>query len=67
MAAKRIVNHVAEVPMLLPKSAQLVLTVTLGMAQAPLEGAIGGVVERADTALYAGKRAGRNRFVMAEG
>lgn len=63
IAAKRIVSRVGEVPMLLPGT-QLVLTVTLGMAQAPLDGPMDEVIERADKALYAGKHAGRNRVMF---
>lgn len=63
MAAKRIVSRVGEDPMLLP-STQLVLTVTMGMAQAPLDGFMDEVIDRADKALYAGKRAGRDRVMF---
>jgi len=68
VAAKRIVNRVRNVPMPLPLSPgeSITLTVTLGLARAQHDEYLGDAIVRADQALYAGKRGGRDRYVMLD-
>lgn len=65
-AAQRIVNRVRNVPMVLSETDSVVLTVTLGVAAAQLDGVMEDALARADRALYAGKESGRNRYVLSE-
>jgi diguanylate cyclase (GGDEF)-like protein len=65
-AAQRIVHAVHDTPMPLEAGGQLALSVTMGLARAGSEEPMASAFERADQALYAGKSAGRNRYVIAE-
>jgi diguanylate cyclase (GGDEF)-like protein len=65
VAAQRIVNRVRNVPVLLPGGEPLKMTITIGLAQVNDDEAMGHAVERTDKALYAGKTAGRDRYIFA--
>jgi diguanylate cyclase (GGDEF)-like protein len=65
VAAQRFINAVRCVPVPIPQGEPLALTVTLGLACVGYDEAMASAVERADRALYEGKRAGRDRFVIA--
>lgn len=65
--ARRIVGTVRATPMQVPDAEPLVLTVTLGVAEVGVEEELASAIKRADDALYAGKRAGRDRYVLSEG
>ncbi|MBU2641505.1 MAG: diguanylate cyclase [Gammaproteobacteria bacterium] len=65
IAAKRIVEQVRNTPLPLDSSAEPIrMTITLGLTQAQNGEFIDEVIDRADQALYAGKRGGRDRYVM---
>ena len=65
IAAKRIVEQVRNTPLPLDSSAEPIrLTITLGLTQAQNGEFVDEVIDRADQALYAGKRSGRDRYVM---
>lgn len=64
-SARRIVTTIRAAPMPLPSGETLALTVTLGVAQAGEEEDLSTVIQRADTALYEGKKAGRDQCVIA--
>jgi diguanylate cyclase len=66
-AAKRIVEQVRNSPMTMGQAAEPVtMTVTLGMARVELDESLDDAVARADLALYAGKRDGRDRYVIQD-
>ena len=65
-AAQRFINAVRGAPVPIPQAEPLALTVTLGLACVGEDELMASAVERADRALYEGKRAGRDRYVMAE-
>jgi diguanylate cyclase (GGDEF)-like protein len=64
-AAQRIVSAVQEAPMPLESGESLAMSVTMGLARVTAEESLASALERADQALYAGKSAGRNRYVIA--
>lgn len=66
IAAQRSIEIVRRTPMPLPDGNQLRLTITIGLACVRNEDTLRNAVERADAALYEGKRAGRDRYVLAE-
>jgi diguanylate cyclase len=66
-AARRFINAVRSAPVPIPQGEPLALTVTLGLACVGDDELMASAVERADRALYAGKRAGRDRYVMDGG
>lgn len=66
VAAERIVQTVRNAPVPIPQKDPLALTVTLGLARAGDDEDMAAAVERADKALYAGKHAGRDRYVIAD-
>ena len=66
IAAQRSLEIVRKTPMSLPDRDQLRLTITIGLARVRSEDTLRSAIERADRALYEGKRAGRDRFVLAE-
>ena len=65
-SARRIVNTIRTTPMPLTGGEPLSLTVTLGLAQVGEQEEMASAIKRADAALYAGKNAGRDRYVIAE-
>lgn len=65
-SAQRIITAVRMAPMPIGDSEPLALTVTLGVAQVGEEEEISNAIKRADFALYEGKKAGRNRYVIAD-
>jgi diguanylate cyclase (GGDEF)-like protein len=64
-AAQRIVKAVQDAPMALESGGLLAMTVTMGLARVAAEESLASALARADQALYAGKSAGRNRYVIA--
>lgn len=66
LAAQRFINAVRSEPVPIPQGEPLALTVTLGLACVGEDELMASAVERADRALYAGKRAGRDRYVIAQ-
>jgi diguanylate cyclase len=65
LVADRLINIVRSTPVLITNNESLTLNITMGVALAKGDEALGSVIERADRALYDGKRAGRNRYVIA--
>lgn len=66
-AAHRLVNAVRALTVPTAQGTTLTLTVTLGLAHVPDEETLASAIDRADRALYEGKKAGRDRYVMAAG
>lgn len=64
IAAQRFINAVRREPVPIPQGQALALTVTMGVACVGEDEPMGSAVEPADRALYAGKRAGRDRYVI---
>ena len=64
--AQRLLEAVRNMRVPIPDGEPLALTVTLGLARVKRGETIEEVVERADNALYAGKDAGRDRYVFAD-
>ncbi len=65
--AERLLNALRGAPVPIPQSAALRLTITMGISCAADNEQLGDVIERADKALYQGKRAGRDRYIVAQG
>jgi diguanylate cyclase (GGDEF)-like protein len=65
-AAQRFINAIRNAPVPVPQGEPLALTVTLGLARVGVDEAMASAIERADKALYDGKRAGRDRYVIAD-
>jgi len=63
---QRILQAVRSAPVVMPHGDPLALTVTMGVARAGDDEALGSVVERADRAMYRGKAAGRDCYVFAD-
>jgi diguanylate cyclase (GGDEF)-like protein len=63
---QRIIHAVRNAPVPVPRGAPLALTVTIGLALAGHDEGMSSVVERADRALYRGKAAGRDCYVIAD-
>jgi diguanylate cyclase (GGDEF)-like protein len=64
--AQRLLEAVRQMRVPLPTGESLALTVTLGLARVRSDEGLEAAVERADQALYAGKTAGRDRYVFAD-
>lgn len=64
-AAERLINVIRGAPVIIPQSQSLALTATMGLSLVKECEELSGVIERADRALYAGKDAGRDRYVIA--
>jgi diguanylate cyclase len=65
-AAQRLINAVRASPVPVPQGEPLALTITLGLACVGDHEAMASAIERADKALYKGKKAGRGRYVIAD-
>lgn len=65
LAAERLINVVRGAPVLIPPSKPLAMTVTMGLSLVGDDEELRSVIERADRALYEGKSAGRDRYVIA--
>lgn len=66
-AAQRFVSAVRSTPVPIPQGESLSLTVTMGLACVGVDEAMASAIQRVDSALYAGKRAGRDRYVIDDG
>ncbi len=64
-SAPRILTTIRTTPVPIPDGKFLALSVTIGLAQVGEQEEFTSAVKRADMALYAGKRAGRDRCVFA--
>ena len=64
-AVNRLINVVRGAPVLIPQNKSLVMTITIGLSLAGQDEKLDSVIERADRALFEGKRAGRDRYVIA--
>ncbi len=64
--AQRLLEAVRQMRVPLATGEPLALTVTLGLARVRSGDGLEAAVERADQALYAGKTAGRDRYVFAD-
>jgi two-component system, cell cycle response regulator len=64
--AERVRAAVAERPMLTPTGLPFAVTASFGVAAAPPESTVEGIIAAADAALYSAKRGGKNRVVTAE-
>ena len=64
IAAQRMLLSVREMSVTLPSGESAGVTATIGVAMAAPGEALASVIERADNALYAGKGAGRDRWVI---
>ncbi|MBU0593888.1 MAG: diguanylate cyclase [Gammaproteobacteria bacterium] len=65
-SARRIVATISSTPVPITNNEPLALTVTLGLALVGEQEDIASAIKRADMALYEGKKAGRNRYVIAD-
>lgn len=63
---QRIVQSMRSAPVPIPQGDPVTLTVTLGLARVGDDEAMADAVDRADRALYVGKQAGRDRYVIAD-
>ena len=66
VAAQRMMEAVRALSIVLPNSAIVRPTVTIGVALAAKGESLASVIQRADAALYAGKAAGRNCYAAAD-
>ena len=64
-AVNRLINVVRGAPVLIPQNKSLAMTITIGLCLAGQDEKLDSVIERADKALFEGKRAGRDRYVIA--
>jgi diguanylate cyclase (GGDEF)-like protein len=65
LSAQRLVTSIRGTPVPTADARTIRVTATLGLARAGEEEELDDVLERADHALYEGKRAGRDRYVIA--
>lgn len=65
LAAQRLITLVRKTPLLVPQIGTVALTITMGLCRAPEDVELHAVIECADKALFEGKRAGRDRCVIA--
>lgn len=65
LAAQRLITLVRETPLLVPQIGTLALTITMGLCHASEDVELHAAIECADKALFEGKRAGRDRCVIA--
>jgi diguanylate cyclase len=63
-SARRTVITVRTTPLLIPDIPPLSLAITLGLTQVGEQEDLGSAIKRADLALYQGKNAGRDRYVI---
>jgi len=66
VAGQRVMEAVRALSIVLSNSAIVRPAVTIGVALATKGESLTSVIQRADAALYAGKAAGRNRYVAAD-
>lgn len=64
-SARRIVSILRATPIPIDDNETLKITATLGLARARVDEDLASAIKRADAALYAGKAAGRDRYVFA--
>jgi len=64
-SAQRLLTTIRTTPVRLRDDHALTLTITLGLAQVGDEEELSSAIRRADEALYQGKHAGRDRYVIA--
>ena len=64
-SALRLLTAIRATSIPIPDAPPIMMTATLGLAQVAEHETLSDVIKRADAALYEGKRAGRDRFVMA--
>ena len=64
-SALRLLTAVRMTPVPIPDAQPVTLTVTLGLAQVGDHEDLSSAIKRADAALYEGKNAGRDRYVIA--
>lgn len=64
-SALRLLAAIRGISIPLPDGASLTLTITLGLARVVEDEELSSAIKRADAALYEGKNAGRDRYVIA--
>ncbi len=64
-SAQRLLTTIRTTPVRLREDQALTLTITLGLAQVGDEEELSSAIKRSDEALYQGKHAGRDRYVIA--
>lgn len=65
LAAQRLIKLVRDTPVLVPHIGPLTLTITMGLCRVPEDMELHAAIECADKALFEGKRAGRDRCIIA--
>jgi diguanylate cyclase len=65
-SAQRLLTAIRTTPIPIANGKSITLTVTLGLAQVGEQEQLSSAVKRADMALYEGKKAGRDRYVIAD-
>lgn len=66
LSANRLLTTLRATPIPIADGQSVTLTVTLGLAQVGEQEELSSAVKRADVALYEGKNAGRDRYVIAK-
>jgi diguanylate cyclase (GGDEF)-like protein len=66
IAVQRMLQSVRELSVALPGGESMGVTATIGVAVAAPDESLASVIERADKALYAGKAAGRDRWILSQ-
>ena len=64
-SAHRLLTTIRTTPVPIPDNPPVTLTVTLGLAQVGEQEELSSAIQRADVALYEGKKSGRDRYVFA--
>ncbi len=65
-SAHRLLDTIRATPVPIPDHPAVTLTVTIGLARVGTQEDLSSVIKRADDALYQGKNAGRDRYVIAK-
>ena len=66
LSANRLLTTIRTTPIPIADGQPIMLTVTLGLAQVGEQEELSSAVKRSDVALYEGKNAGRDRYVIAK-